>query len=139
MAIFRPEDEAKVRELFDALERPVELVVALGPEETPQHGARDVDFGAETVRVVEELASLSDNVTHSVGAEAERYPTVFVRPGGEEVGVSYCGLPWGYELSSLVGAIVEAGRREPSLKPESLEALRALDRDLAIDVFVTPT
>ena len=139
MAIFRPEDEAKVRELFDALERPVELVVALGPEETPQHGARDLDFGAETVRVVEELASLSDNVAHSVGAEAERYPTVFVRPEGEEVGVSYCRLPWGYELSSLVGAIVEAGRHEPSLKPESLEALRALDRDLAIDVFVTPT
>ncbi|HKT44319.1 MAG TPA: hypothetical protein VJQ85_05925 [Gaiellaceae bacterium] len=138
MAIFRPEDEAKVRELFDALTRPVELVVALGPEETP-HGARDVDFGAETVRVVEELAALSGNVTHRVGADAERYPTVFVRPEGEEVGVSYCGLPWGYELSSLVGAIVEAGRREPSLTPESLEALRALDRDLAIDVFVTPT
>jgi alkyl hydroperoxide reductase subunit F len=139
VAIFRPEDEAKVRELFDALGRPVELVVALGPEETPQHGARDVDFGAETVRVVEELAALSDKVTHRVGAEAERYPTVFVRPEGEEVGVSYCGLPWGYELSSLVGAIVEAGRREPSLTPESLEALRAVDRDLAIDVFVTPT
>ena len=60
MALFRPEDEAKVRELFDALERPVELVVALGPEETPAHGARDVDFGAETVRIVEELAALHE-------------------------------------------------------------------------------
>ncbi|MGH2999317.1 MAG: hypothetical protein ACRDNM_08450, partial [Gaiellaceae bacterium] len=130
---------AKVRELFDALARPVELVVALGPEETAAHGARDVDFGAETVRVVEELSSLSDKVTHRVGEEAPRYPAVFVRPEGEEVGIRYDGLPWGYELSSLVGAVVEAGRKESSLRPESLEALRRLDRDLAIDVFVTPT
>jgi len=139
VALFRPEDEAKVRELFDALERPVELVVALGPEETPAHGARDVDFGAETVRVVEELSSLSDKVTHRIGEEAPRYPAVYVRPEGEEVGIRYDGLPWGYELSSIVGAVVEAGRREPSLRPESIEALAHLDRDLTIDVFVTPT
>jgi alkyl hydroperoxide reductase subunit AhpF len=48
-------------------------------------------------------------------------------------------LPWGYELGSLVGAIVEAGREEPTLRPESVEALQALESDLALDVFVTPT
>jgi alkyl hydroperoxide reductase subunit AhpF len=55
------------------------------------------------------------------------------------VGVRYDGLPWGYELASLVGAIVEAGSAEPTLQPESLAALEELDRDLALDVFVTPT
>ncbi len=139
MAIFRPEEETKVRDVLDRLERPVELVVALGPEETPGHGARDVDFGAETVRIVEELSSLSDKVSHRVGAEADRYPAVFIRPEGEEVGVRYDGLPWGYELGSLVGGVIEAGRRESSLRPDSLEALARLDRDLTVDVFVTPT
>jgi len=142
MAIFRPEDEARVRELLDALERPVELLVALGPEETPLPGARDIDFGAETQRVVGELAALSDNVTWRVEDEPagfERYPAVAVLPEGEEVGIRYYGLPWGYELSSLVGAVLEAGRRESSLAPESLERLAGLDEDLAIDVFVTPT
>jgi alkyl hydroperoxide reductase subunit AhpF len=142
MAIFRPEEEEKVRELLDALERPVELVVALGPEETPLPGARDIDFGAETVRVVEELGALSASVTSRVEQEppgVERFPAVLIRPEGEEVGLRYDGLPWGYELGSLVGAVLEAGRRESSLRPESLEALSGLDRDLAIDVFVTPT
>jgi NADH-dependent peroxiredoxin subunit F len=137
--MLRPEEESKVRDLFDRLERPVELVVALGAEETPGHGARDVDFGAETVRVVEQLSALSDRVSHRVGADAVRYPAVFIRPEGEEVGVRYEGLPWGYELGSLIGGVIEAGRRESSLRPESLEALARLDRDLAIDVFVTPT
>jgi len=131
-----------VREWFAELERPVELLVALGPEETPRAGSGDVDFGSETVRVCEGLAELGDRVTFRVEDEPEgfpRFPAVSVRPEGRDVGVRYDGLPWGYELGSLVGAVVEAGRSEPSLRPESLEALETLENELALDVFVTPT
>ena len=142
MAIFRPEDEAKVRELLTALERPVELLVAHGPEETPLPGARDIDFGAETERVMRELAELSPLLSLRVEDEPpgfDRYPAVSVQPEGRDVGIRYYGLPWGYELSSLIGGVIDAGRAESTLKPESLERLAALDRDIAIDVFVTPT
>jgi alkyl hydroperoxide reductase subunit AhpF len=142
MSIFRPEDETKVRELFDALERPVELVVAHGPEETPLPGARDVDFGAETEKVVAGLAALSDNVSYHVEEERagiDLFPAVLVLPEGEDVGIRYYGLPWGYELASVIGAVLEAGKRESSLSAESRERLAALEDELAIDVFVTPT
>jgi len=142
MPIFRPEEEPRVRQLLQALERPVELLVAHGPEEMPLPGAREVDFGAETQRIVEELAALSERVTYRVEEQPdgfERYPAIAVLPEGEDVGLRYYGLPWGYELGSLIGAIIEAGRRESSLRPESLERLARLDLDLAIDVFVTPT
>ena len=140
--MFRPEEEARVRELLAGLERPVELFLALGPEGTPLPGARDIDFGAEALRLCEELAACADAVSLRVEEEPEgfeRFPAISIRPGGEEAGVRYEGLPWGYELSSLVGAVREAGRREPSLRPESLAALAELDRDLRVDVFVTPT
>jgi alkyl hydroperoxide reductase subunit AhpF len=143
VAIFRPEDEERVRELFAELERPVELLVAHGPEETPLPGAaQEIDFGEQTERVVRGLADLSEHVTVRVEEEPpgfERYPAVSVQPEGRDVGVRYYGLPWGYELGSLIGAVLEAGRTESSLKPESLERLAALDTELAIDVFVTPT
>jgi alkyl hydroperoxide reductase subunit AhpF len=142
VAIFRADEEEKVRELLEELERPVELLVAHGPEETPLPGARDIDFGAETERIVTELCALSDNVTFRAENEPpgfERYPAVAVLPEGEDRGVRYYGLPWGYELASLIGAVIEAGKRESTLQPDSLERLAALDRDLAIDVFVTPT
>lgn len=143
MAIFRPEDEARVRELLAELERPVELLVAHGPEETPLPGAaREIDFGAQTERVVRGLAELSESVSVRVEEEPpgfERYPAVSVQPEGRDVGIRYYGLPWGYELGSLIGAVLEAGRTESSLSPESLERLAELDQDLAIDVFVTPT
>jgi alkyl hydroperoxide reductase subunit AhpF len=142
MALLRAEEEAKVREWFAELERPVELLVALGPEETPLPGSGDVDFGGEMVRVCAGLAELGDGVTMRVEHEPEgfpRFPAVSVRPDRRDVGIRYDGLPWGYELGSLVGAIVEAGREEPSLSPDSRAALEELDRDLALDVFVTPT
>ena len=142
MPILRPEEETKVREWFDALARPVELLVALGPEETPRPGAGDLDFGAEMVRLCEGLAELGDRVTCRVEDEPEgfpRFPAVSIRPEGQDAGVRYDGLPWGYELGSLVGGIVEAGREEPTLRPDSVAALEELDRDLTLDVFVTPT
>ena len=131
-----------MRELFAQLERRVELLVAHGPEETPQHGARDVDFGAETERVVRALCELSPLLSVRVEEEPpgyERYPAVGVLPEGRDAGVRYYGLPYGYELGSLIGAVLEAGRAESSLSPETLERLAALDRDVAIEVFVTPT
>jgi len=142
MTIFRPEEEARVRGLLAALERPVELLVARGPEEMPLPGARDIDFGAETERIVRELSELSERLSFRVEDEPpgfERYPAVAVLPAGEDVGIRYYGLPWGYELGSLIGGVLEAGKLESTLQPESLERLAALNRDLAIDVFVTPT
>jgi hypothetical protein len=165
MALLRAEEEAKVREWFAALERPVELVVGLkagsvpgedggarpgtpdafgvpGPEETPRAGSGDVDFGAELVRICKKLAELGEGVSCRVEEEPEgfpRFPAVSIRPDGHDAGVRYDGLPWGYELGSLIGGIVEAGRDEPTLRPESRAALEQLDRDLALDVFVAPT
>src|SRR4029077_11330922 len=110
MPIFQPDDEQRVRELLDALERPVELLVALGPEEAPLPGSRDIDFGAETQRVVSGLAQLSEHVTHRVEEEPngfERYPAIAVLPDGDDVGLRYYGLPWGYELGSLIAAVIE--------------------------------
>jgi alkyl hydroperoxide reductase subunit F len=142
VALLRPEEETKVRDWFAELERPVELFVALGPEETPRAGSADLDFGAEMVRLCQGLAELGDGVTCRVEEEPggfPRFPAVSIRPDGRDAGLRYDGLPWGYELGSLVGAVVEAGREEPTLRPESLAALEELDRDLALDVFVTPT
>jgi hypothetical protein len=48
-------------------------------------------------------------------------------------------MPLGYELTTLVHGIVEAARREPSLTAASRERLGGLERDVAIDVYVTPT
>lgn len=142
MPVFRPEEERAVRRHLEALERPVELALVLGPEESLP-GAPDVDFGARARELLEDVAALSDLVTVSVREQpalgAELFPAIAVLPEGEDVGLRYFGLPWGYELTTIVGACVEAGRSGTRLGSATVAALEGLDRDFSVDVFVTPT
>ena len=128
-----------IRDVLGRLDRDVSLLLELGPEETPMTviaGGREIDFGAETQALLEQIASLSERVGLTVTETSERGRWPKTTVGGELV---YHGLPWGYELATLVGAIAEAGRAESSLSRASLAAAAGLERDLALEVYVTPT
>ena len=69
----------------------------------------------------------------------ERYPAVAVLPEGEDVGIRYYGLPWGYELGSLSAPCSRREDESRRSRRSHSSASRRSTRDLAIDVFVTPT
>ena len=128
-----------IRGIFDGLERDVSLLLELGPEESPVTviaGNREIDFGAETHALLEQLANLSDRITLTVTEVDEKgaWPSTTVADR-----VVYRGLPWGFELTTIVGAIAEAGRSTSSLSDASRAALAAIEHDVALDVYVTPT
>lgn len=110
-------------------------------------------FGCDTClsarQVVDQLASLSDKITveeHNLVLDREtvedygvdRAPAIAV-VGETDVGIRYYGVPSGYELASLVDAVLVVGTGELGLTDESLAAVAALDRSVDIKVFVTPT
>jgi len=129
-----------VQSVLSSLERDVAVTLELGPTATPvtllAAGGREIDTAAETRAVVEDVCSLSEQVTLEVVERDEPgpWPRTTIGPG-----LRYLGMPLGYELTTLVHGIVEAGRTAPSLSAASRERLETLDRDLAVDVFVTPT
>lgn len=134
-----PEREA-LEELFGTLERDVAITLEVGPVATPVAllvaGGRELDACAETRALVEAVAAVSDRVrlqvVERVGPGA--YPALTIGPG-----LVYLGLPWGYELATLVHGIAAAGRLDSALQPAALARLGELDEDVAVDVFVTPT
>jgi alkyl hydroperoxide reductase subunit AhpF len=129
-----------VQSVLSSLERDVAVTLELGPTATPvtllAAGGREIDTAAETRAVVEDVCSLSEQVTLEVVERDEPgpWPRTTIGPG-----LRYLGMPLGYELTTLVHGIVEAGRTAPSLSAASRERLGTLDRDIAVDVFVTPT
>lgn len=128
-----------VRSLLEGLERDVAIELVLGHDATPVTvlaGGRELDFGAETRTLLESIVELSDRLTLTVAETDEpgRYPRLTI--GGK---LRYDGLPWGHELATLVYGIAEAGKAESSLSAESRAALATLERDVAIEVYVTPT
>ena len=49
------------------------------------------------------------------------------------------GLPAGYEMSTLVATLMDIGSGEPMVPTEVSDALAALDKDVHVQVFVTPS
>jgi alkyl hydroperoxide reductase subunit AhpF len=132
-------EQQAIRELFAQLERDVDVTLTLGPEESPVTvvtAAGEIDFGAETHSLLEQVAALSKRLHLTVTEVDERGPWPRTVVGGE---LTYHGLPWGYELTTLVGAVVEAGRSRSALSEPALAALAGLEHDVALEVFVTPT
>jgi alkyl hydroperoxide reductase subunit AhpF len=133
-------ESVAIRDVLAALERDVEVTLELGPTATPvtllAAGGREIDSGAETRSVVEAVCALSERVALTIVEHDEPgpWPRTTIGPG-----LRYLGMPLGYELTTIVHGIVEAGRAEPSLEAASRERLASLDRDVTIDVYVTPT
>ncbi len=104
------------------------VVLELGPAATPvtllAAGGREVDTGAETLRLVEAVCALGERVRLEVVEHEEPGPWPQLTIGA---GLVYRGMPLGYELTALVYAIVEAGRLASTLGDDALERLGTLD------------
>jgi alkyl hydroperoxide reductase subunit AhpF len=141
MGFLSTADEQAVKREFEHLGGPVKLIVfasELGPE-----------TNAETVRLVREVAALSDQLSvtvlnpHIDRAQAESYgvdvsPAVVVE-GARDYGIRFLGMPGGYEFSNLIDAILAVSTGEPGLSAETKTALADLTEDVKIKVFTTPT
>jgi alkyl hydroperoxide reductase subunit AhpF len=133
-------EQDAVRSVLAGLERDVPVTLELGPTATPvtllAAGGREIDSNAVARDVVEAVCALTDRVSLSVVEHDEAGPWPRTTIGA---GLEYLGMPAGYELTTLVHGILEAGRAASALTDASLERLAAIDRDVTIDVYVTPT
>ena len=139
MKVLGEHEREAIRGVLEGLERDVPLLLELGPEEIPVTviaGGHEIDFGAETQALLEQVARLSERVVLTVSETKARGSWPKTTVGGRLV---YHGLPWGFELTTLVGAIAEAGRAASSLSEGSLAAIASLEHDVALEVYVTPT
>lgn len=140
MTALSERDAAAIGEALTGLERDVTVRLELGPTAVPvallAAGGGMIDPGAETRALVEAVCALSDRVTLDVVEREEQGPWPQLTIGD---GLVYRGMPLGYELTTLVFAIAEAGRAEPSLAPTSRARLAELGGPLELLVYVTPT
>ena len=133
-------EQDAIRSVRAGLVRDVALTLELGPTATPvtllAAGGREIDSNAVAREIVESVCALSERVSLSVTEHDEPgpWPRTTIAPGLE-----YLGMPAGYELTTLVHGIVEAGRAAPSVSELTRERLQELQHDVKVDVYVTPT
>ena len=145
MALISAADQARLRESFAAMTRPVRLLFftqTLGCETCLQ-----------TRQILDELPPLSDKIAieevnlilerdKSATYGIDRAPAIAVTyddQGSQDTRIRFLGAPAGYEFISLVEAVLLAGGRPPRLSAESLTRLAAVDKPVTMQVFTTPT
>ena len=106
-------------------------------------------FCSDTRKLAEELASLNDKITLDVFdfvADAnkakefgiEKIPALAII-GKRDYGVRFYGIPYGYELQTLIGAIIDVSRGKTNLSDKTKEILADVKKPVHIQVFVSLT
>jgi len=141
--ILKDEDRKALTEEFQALTQPVKMI--LFTQEL------NCEYCNDTKAILTEVAELSDHITVEEvpllldGDTAGRYsidkaPAIVVTDeAGTPSGVTFYGIPSGYEFVSLLGAIKDQGTGKLELPEDVQKQAMAIDSPVNLKVFVTPT
>jgi glutaredoxin-like protein len=141
MAFIQDKDKTVIQTRFEELDHAVKLV----------NFTQEVEcmYCAETRRLMEEIAELSDKVTLEVNnfvtdADAvqkysiDKIPATVVE-GERDYGIRFFGIPTGYEFGTLIEDMIMVSKGDSGLQPSTREALAQLAEPVHLQVFVTPT
>jgi glutaredoxin-like protein len=138
-----PEDkkEALRNDLKERMVDPVKIVMF-----TQEVECR---FCSDTRMLVQELATLNDKITVEVydfmanGDKAKEYKVEKIPAlaiiGKKDYGVRIYGIPYGYELQTLIGAVVSVSKGTTDLSDKTKAILADVKSPVHIQVFVTLT
>jgi len=109
----------------------------------------ECEYCRETGELLKELSGVSEKIrleTYDFITDEEsvkkynvkRIPAIIIA-GDEDYGIRFYGIPSGYEFSSLIETIIDVSKRETKLSKDIKERLAKINREVNIQVFVTPT
>lgn len=128
-------------ELNEKLENPVKIVMFTQTVECP--------LCAETRQLINEVASLNDKIKVEIydfvadtekakAYNVDKVPALILL-GEKDYGVRFYGLPFGYELQTLIDGIINVSRGRTDIPDEIRNRLREIKNSVHIQVFVTLT
>jgi NADH-dependent peroxiredoxin subunit F len=107
--------------------QPVELVASL------DDGTRSAELRA----LLEQVASLSEQVTVRFDGDDVRRPSFEIRRTGTDVSVTFAAIPLGHELTSFVLALLQVGGHPPKVSDEVLDAIRAIEGEHRFETYLS--
>jgi thioredoxin reductase (NADPH) len=133
---------AELKTRFEALPNPVRLIVfsqALADPESEQARRLVEELGALTPKIAVESYNFVLDKEKVDALGITRIPAIAILGETKDYGIRMYGAPEGYEFGTLVDAIETVASGESGLSEPTREALRGIARDVAIQVFSTPT
>ncbi len=136
----------QIQEVFSGLKDPVEMLF-FGAEQNCQ-------YCDETRQLAEEVAALSekisicvydlkkdDEIAKTFGVDSTPHLVMAAKDdeGTQDLGVHFRGIPSGHEFTSFIQALLIVSSRDSGLREPTRAFLKALEKPISLQVFVTPT
>lgn len=149
--IIKDEDRKALKEYFNKeLVNPVKLIMFTqkkSPLIVP--GENKCEWCDDTEKIVNELTELSEKITSEIydfvadSEKARQYrvdkiPAIAVI-GQQDYGIRFYGIPAGYEFSSLIESVFNVSQGASHISEATRLRLQAVNKDVHIQVFATPT
>src|SRR3954452_17878076 len=90
----------------------------------------------EMLELVEELASMSSNITVEK-VELTRTPSLSVNRMGEDTGITFAGIPLGHEFTSLVLALLQVSGRAPKGDAKVIEQVKNIEGEFRFESYIS--
>lgn len=119
--------KAQLKAYLEKLTAPIELVASLD----------DSRGSVEVRQLIEEVASLSGQVTTRLDGSNARRPSFQIRRVGANTELHFAAVPLGHEFTSLVLALLWSGGHPPKVEASVLDAIRELDGDFSFEVYMS--
>ena len=143
MSILSDDVKAQLKERHaTSLRGPVELRLRTRPSMGPLiiPGAEACETCEPCREIAEGLAEASELVRLIVTEDRTLIaPVIEIAPPGEPARIAFEGLPAGYEFAGLLDAVERVSSADSGLSEKTRAALAALEQDVELMVFVTPT
>jgi glutaredoxin-like protein len=128
-------------ELNEKLEKPIKIVMFTQEVEC--------QFCTQTRQLINELAALNDKIKVEIydfvkdSEKAKEYgvdkvPAIVI-VGEKDYGIRFYGIPYGYELQTLLEAVINVSKGRTDVSEDTRNRLREIKTPVHIQVFVTLT
>jgi glutaredoxin-like protein len=142
MSLIPEEHKEHLRsELSEKLENPVKIIMFTQEVEC--------QFCMQTRQLITELAALNDKIKVEIydfvansekakGFGVDKVPAIVIM-GEKDYGIRFYGIPYGYELQTLLEGIINVSRGRTDISEETKKRLKEIKTPIHIQVFVTLT
>lgn len=94
------------------------------------------NVSSDMLALVEEIASMSPRIAFEK-AELPRTPSFSIQRAGEDMGITFAGIPLGHEFNSLVLALLQASGRAPKIEQKIIDQIKAIKGKQQFETYVS--
>ena len=117
--------KSQLQSYLERVTQPFEIVASLD-----EGAASD-----ELLGLLQDNASLTDKITLRTDGNDTRRPSFSLNRPGENIGLTFAGIPMGHEFTSLVLALQQVGGHPPKVEPEVIEQIKSIEGSFQFETY----